>query len=445
MAELATMNTLNFADTKRRATGARSYSVKIAPSNGATFTCGGQIQINFPNSVQGTYCDMDSVMIKMKVKNNDGASVAFDGHNAYSLFQNVSVLTAGQTLSQLNNYNVLINALMDLNTDYAHANVEHYLCGASSDGCRYKGDTITTGSEREVCLPLALVGIAESSPRRMFPLFSSANVQLRIDLEDAVNAFFHSAAGLTNADIVLEDVEMIANFVELAPQVQAMVDGQVGGIYSLSVADYTHASATLASGVSALTSTLGIARSSLERLFVIHRVSANIGNVQQFTLNSRSKADITQIQISNNGEMIPARPIKVSGDGSECFGQLLVADHALVDKSKQTNFMNYKYGGTVAPYKGTFNIDNSTLAVAGTEPADLEETGSFLACIELEQQGSGGSDRIFAGIDTLSGSTLQYQALYDTAPAAMTVDFYGQSTVMLTLDTRQGNVWIASV
>ena len=367
MSELATMNTLNFNDTKRRASGARSYSVKIAPSNGATFNCGGQIQINFPNSVQGTYADLDSCFIKMKVTNNDAAAASFDGHNGYSLFQNVSVLTAGQTLSQLNGYNVLMNALMDLNTSPEFASVDHYLSGAHNDGIRYKGAglTATGGSapSREICLPLALVGIAESSPRRMLPLFSSANIQLRIDLEDAATAFFSTASGLVNGDIVCSDVEMVCNFVELDPQVQAMVDGQVGGIYSLSVADYTHASATLASGVSALTSTLGIARSSLERLIITHRVSANIGNVQQFSLNNRSKADITQLQCINNGEMIPARPIKVSADGSECFAQMLVGDHALVDKSKQTNFMNYKLGTATPPTAGTYNLTMELLQV----------------------------------------------------------------------------------
>ena len=96
----------------------------------------------------------------------------------------------------------------------------------------------------------------------MLPLFSSAGIQLRIDLEDAVNAFFSTAAGLANADITITDVEMICQFVELAPQVQAMVDNQVSGIYQLSVADYTHASSTLAAGVSSLTSTLGISEST---------------------------------------------------------------------------------------------------------------------------------------------------------------------------------------
>ena len=444
--EMATMSTLDFADTKRRSSGARSYSVKIAPSNGATFNCGGQIQLNLPNSVANTYCDMDSVFIKFKVTNNDGNAVFFDGINAASLFNSVAVLQAGQTLSQLNFYNVLYNALSDLNTSANYANINHYLSGADNMGKRYKGAEIGAGGSREVCLPLSLIGIAESSPRKFYPLFSSSNTQIRIDLEEAVNAFFSTAAGLTNADIVISDCELIANFIELAPQVQAQVNANCGGVYQMSVVDYTHAGATLANGVSSLTSTLGIARSSLERLIITHRVSANIGNVQQFTLNNRSKADLTQFQASNSGQMLPARPVKVSASGAEVFAQMLVGDHALVDKSKQTNFMNFRMGEAV-PTAGTYNIDAGTLAVAGTDPAAMDTIGSFLAILELEQQGSGGSDRIFSGIDTLSGATFQYQALYDTAPAAMNVDFWGMSTIMLTLDTNVGggNVWIASV
>ena len=97
--------------------------------------------------------------------------------------------------------------------------------------------------------------------------------------------------------------------------------------------------------------------------------------------------------------------------------------------------------GTVG-VAGAFNLANGTLASPGTYAN--AQMGSFLACVELDQQGTGGSDRIFAGVDTL-GSTLQYLGQYDTVPAAMTVDFFGQATVAYTLDTRQGNVWIASV
>ena len=125
------------------------------------------------------------------------------------------------------------------------------------------------------------------------------------------------------------------------------------------------------------------------------------------------------------------------------MGALLVSDHGLKDVGKQTNFTNQVINGassTVAD--GAYNLDSGTLGTPGTEATN--EVGSFLMAQELEQQGSGGSDRIFAGISTM-GSVLQFLGTYATTPAAMTVDFFAQSTIMLTMDRNQGAVWIASV
>ena len=443
MSDLATMRTLDFADTKRKSTSARSYGVKIAPANGATFQAGGQLIFNFP-TLANSFADMDTAYIKMKVKNTNGNAVQFDSGSAYSLFQNVSTVTAGQTLGEIKNYSALMSLMRDLNTSPQFSSVSHYLEGAKVDGDRARGASIaaTTG-EREVCLPLSLLGIVESQPRRLLPLSASAPISLRVDLNDAGNAFYVEAGtpALTNAQITIVDCELcIGSIVELDPIVAQMVDNACGGVYTIMTSDYVHSSSTVAAGVSAHTATLGMSRSSLDTIYITHRNSANINAANQVTQGNRSAMTLTQFQISIDGTLYPARPVKKSADGAEVMATLLCADHSLVFKEKQSNFTNAVVG-TVG-VAGTYNLANGTLATPGTFAND--EVGSFLAAVDLDQQGTGGSDRIFAGVDTLS-STVQYLGQYTSVSAAATVDFWGRATVAYTLDKNAGNVWVASV
>lgn len=170
-----------------------------------------------------------------------------------------------------------------------------------------------------------------------------------------------------------------------------MIEQSVGGVFRVMCNDYQHASATLASGVSALTAPLGFSRSSLERVLITHRNSANINDATQCSLANRSTADITSYNLSIAGQQYPARAITVDANGSEAVAEALVANHSLKSVQNSMNLLNAKQGE--AGFFGAFTLANGTLSTADVSGL---EVGSAFYAIELEQM-SGVSDRIFSG------------------------------------------------
>tara|TARA_R110002020_G_scaffold432904_1_gene643002 strand:- start:479 stop:1804 length:1326 start_codon:yes stop_codon:yes gene_type:complete len=435
-----TANQLNFANVKRQSVAAVSRRIKSAPTNGATQNCGGQLRFSIGGNQPRSYANLEECYFKFKVTNNDTNTVEFDSGSAYSLFAGVDVLTAGSTLSSIKQYGLIMSLLMDSNTSVEHlSNVGHNLYGAAADGVRYHGASIGAGASRTVCLPWLLNGPVASTPQRYWYLGGVDDLQLVIDLEEAKTAFFQAAGGLENADIVISDAELVFSTITLDADAQSMIEDSVGGIFRVLCQDYQHASATLASGVSALTAPLGFSRSSLERVLITHRNSANINNEQQVSLANRCTSDITSFNLSIAGQQYPARPITVDANGSEGLAENLVANHSLKSVQNSMNLLNAKQG-TVG-VAGAFTLANGTLAEAGT--ISTSQIGSAFYAIELEQM-SGVSDRIFSGVDT-RGRTVLYEGQYNTAPANMTVDFFASSTVAYTLDLNGSRTWVATV
>ena len=435
-----TANQLNFANVKRQSVAAVSRRIKSAPTNGATQNCGGQLRFSIGGNQPRSYANLEECYFKFKVTNNDTNTVEFDSGSAYSLFAGVDVLTAGSTLSSIKQYGLLMSLLMDSNTSVEHlSNVGHNLYGAAADGIRYHGASIGAGASRTVCLPWLLNGPVASTPQRYWYLGGVDALQLVIDLEEAKTAFFQAAGGLENADIVISDAELVFSTITLDADAQAMIEDSVGGVFRVMCNDYQHASATLASGVSALTAPLGFSRSSLERVLITHRNSANINDEQQVSLANRSTASVSSFNLSIAGQQFPARAITVDANGSEGLAEALVANHSLKSVQNSMNLLNAKQG--TAGVAGAFTLANGTLGTPGT--IATSEIGSAFYAVELEQM-SGVSDRIFSGVDT-RGKTVLYEGQYNTAPAAMTVDFFASSTVAYTLDLNGSRTWIATV
>ena len=433
---------LNFGNQKRQSVAAVSRRIKSSPTNGSTQNAGGQLRFSIGGNQPRSYANLEECYFKFKVTNNDAATVEFDSGSAYSLFAGVDVLTAGSTLSSIKQYGLLMSLLMDSNTSVEHlSNVGHNLYGAAADGVRYHGASIGAGDSRTVCLPWLLNGPVASTPQRYWYLGGVDDLQLVIDLEEAKTAFFQQAGGLVNSDIVISDAELVFSTITLDPDAQAMIEQSLGPepVFRILCQDYQHASATLASGVSALTAPLGFSRSSLERVLITHRNSANINNEQQVSLANRCTSDITSFNLSIAGVSFPARPITVDANGSEGLAENLVANHSLKSVQNSMNLLNAKQG-TVG-VAGTFTLANGTLGDAGT--INTAQIGSAFYSVELEQL-SGVSDRIFSGVDT-RGKSVLYEGQYNTAPAAMTVDFFASSTVAYTLDLNGSRTWVATV
>jgi len=462
MAE-AFSESLQYPSVKRRAVASRSFKVKINPSNGNSFTAGNTIDISLPGNLAGQYYVPEQMFLKFRVRNTN--AIQLDRAGAASFIKRCQITSAGSTLYDLNNYNVLATALMDTDcTADWKASSGNVLMGTLGD--QLQGEEIGAGSTRTYCVPLMLNPLSMTTPTRMIPAFSLSSLNYRVTL--AADAEVGLSAGGTA--LVYDEVQMVALMCELSPGAQSQIDQMTGGQYNILANSYINSQATLAAGVSSLTANLGVSVSSLERIIVVHRPSATANDAGAFSLGNRTTSDLTEFQFLINSENYPATAIKVDDKGAETYAELLIADHALTSFSKGNCLLNgfARGSATQAPADtaplGTGALSGNAPGVVkndcfrlldgdgDTAGSVVENTiavssnvGTFLAACEFESGISNGkSSHIYSGISTIS-SVVQYKGTYGAGQAAANVDFFAQHTILISLNMRASGVFAVSV
>tara|TARA_R110002012_G_scaffold98492_2_gene236121 strand:- start:545 stop:1933 length:1389 start_codon:yes stop_codon:yes gene_type:complete len=461
MAE-ANSSLMNYANMKRRAVSSKAIRQKIPSSNGTSFQLGQTINIDLPANVANTFFDFNLSYLSFKISNNSGATATFD-KSAYSLINRLQILTGGQVISDLQNYNVLASALFDLDVSPSYkANVGNVLLGTTA---KNQGISIADGDSHTFALPLILNPLHLTTPMRYIPAFSRDQIRLRITLEDAVRAFF-TAGAEANSEFSIVDVEMVCYSVELSPEAFRMVDDMTGGVYNIVANDFRNATSTIGATDSTLTATLGFSMSSMESLYVVHIPQAN-NTHNALAVSGRSKNYLEQYQLFINGKSYPQLPIKCddtnttdSGNLAESLAETMIASHALsnYDHHSSINVNNQGASADGVPAGAGALIPADVIVQSGgtTCPfglntgngADLTTSGSvgtFVASVELESLAHK-SDVLYSGLDTI-GSIVQYRGVYTGSGAnkvACDVFFYARNSVLISLDTRGANVFVIS-
>jgi hypothetical protein len=432
--------------------------------------------------------DMTQTYIRFKVSytntclgaNSTVAPIALDKCGAYGFLQRVACITSGQQIFDLNNYNVLVAALMD--TDASNdwkANAGNVLVGTTA-ACPH-GESIglpapaagaalnsVITTTRTYCLPFILNPFALQ--KKLVPLFSLDSLRFRITLETLQRAIIQGAVNAHNAvGYSINDVELVSYFTELSPSAMAQLDSMTGGVYNLLCPSYSNTQASMvasANAPSVVNSVLGIAVSSLERIIVIHRTDAATAATGSASLGGRITNGITTAQFFINSEAFPQRNVSVDDMAAEPLAEYLISDHALSDFTRSSGIQNFNVSSGVQSqnvysphlYNNTNITQDSTLPAynawnnSGDASVDglgmgaaTTNVGSFVLAIELETGCSAGrSDRLYSGISTIS-SVVQYKGTYASGAAAATIDFFAHFTILLTLNMRQTGVWSITI
>lgn len=447
----AISESLDYNNIKRRAVASRSYRVKIAPSNGSVFNPSGTINFDLPSNLAGTYIDFSQCYIRFNVSysGTNSSNAYLPKCGAYSLMQRVQCVTSGQSIFDLNNYNVLAACLMDTDCSQEwRGNAGNVLAGTMSAVPRgeYIDNTIAS---RNYCLPFVLHPLAMQ--KKLVPLFSLDSLRFRIILDTAANALIVPTGALS---YTITEAEMVCYFTELSPSAQAQVHSMTGGVYQLLCPSYMNSQTTMAATTSAVTATLGVAVSSLERIMVVHRNTASAVATAD-SIGARISNYLQTVQFFINSEAYPMRPINFADAGAEVLAEYLISDHALSDFTRPS-MIQCAVNGTVANMEAAYAAANITAGTStqswiqpgssGTAPKGDATTliGSFLVSLELESGVSAGkSDRLYSGISTIS-SVVQYKGTYTSSSVAATIDFFSQFTVLLVLDMNRLGVWQVS-
>ena len=413
--------TLNYPDVKQKGASARSYRAKISSSNGISFSMSQQLVFQVA-SQPNTYIDYNSAYILMDVTNNHGDALEFDGNaGAYSMLRDATCASSAGTLSNITGFNVLMNILFDsdVGKNYIRS-TGSTLLGCKADGSRANGREIAAGATTTVALPLALLSLANTSPARFCPAFGT-QVEWRFTLDGAKNAFFNDDGtdDLVDSQITINNVSLCYYAVEVAQEVQNQIDAMNNGVYQLMANDWLSSRATISKSAQSFSQTLGWSAGSLEKILVSNCVSAQRNNSAKHSLSFRSVGGLTELQLSANNRLYPARPLEVKNECAEVMAELLISGHSLGNFNHNANFNE---GG--ADLYSVADASNAT-------------EGSFVAGLELESYaGSGASSKIYTGLNIRQGTTQLLSTFTGGATQELIQDVFGLRTIELVLDTR---------
>lgn len=424
----ASTHLLAYGSKRLRAMNSRSYRVVSPSTNTSSATLGQTVEFRIPGNQMASFLDNSTMYFKFQVANNNGANIQLEGKSgAYALIKKVDILTSGQTISSVDNFNVLHSAFVDTDTSIQYgAQVGAVLFGAGGAGEAAVGQTIANGANASFVLPFVMNCLANS--KKYIPLFSRDNITIKVQLESALLGTLGAA---NDAEIAINTPELIYNVVELDAAAFAAVSGSVDDKFEIVADDYRHTSSTITAAASQThVANLGFAFSSLNRVIISQRNQANL-TAAKIAIGNRSRRDLEEVQLLLNGESIPSRPIRITDQTSEALAELLVADRALVATDHDSRV-------------------NNGAGFAAQDPAgnNTANCGNFLVQIDTESMRSNNDDPgIYSGISTI-GSVLQAQLKYGpkadiTGPT--TIDFFAQYTSLLTLDMKGSQTFVLSV
>ncbi len=414
----ATTQKLNYNAIPPRATSSRAIRNEIVPSNGSEFAMNQTIIFDVPANLNNTFADFQSSYIKLDFANNDGADLHFEGGGFPSCIRRIVLELGGQTLFSCDNWNVLYEIMLTLDTSISFRNnAGMRLFGA---GGTHQGHTVVSGGTRKVCFPLVLTPLMAN---KYWPLIGRDRLRIRIELDTAAHSLI-ADAGVLDSDIKISNASLVMYNLELGSDVMSQVAAASGGQFRIAMPSYQHHQTALAATDTAAVATLGYSMSSLNRILVAQQRAAT--TVTGHNVGNRSRLKLNRFFVTIGGVKYPMRDIQETGlaldtgAGSEVLAEALISQRALC----------------------TWGHDSSVQVGAGfgaEEPdgSNSANTGTYAIDLDLESQrvaGGEGSLGLVAGVNCI-GQVVQATFEYTDSPtAAHVINIFGEHTIMASLD-----------
>lgn len=434
MSDVAMSSEFDFGSVRQRAVSSRTIQVKIPCTNGSKFNPGSAIEVSFPSQVENTYIDMSRTGLLMTIKNtaaaasnaNDAVLPGLTG--AFGCISRFSSYSGGATIiDDIPSYNHLVSALISSESSKAHTtNVMANLVGAGNGGY-HAGKTIAEdGDSITVFLPLTACALANLTPNRLVPCFSSGSLSLRYYLASVVEAF--SSAG--TPVIEYSDVSLVTSLVEISGPAQNLIDTMISGQYRMLASTFRTSSSSVTGTGSKLThvSTLGFSMSSVDRVLMI--IKPNDAKTQAAqSVDNRAMATLESYSLAVNGKKYPDQDILTGNKGAEALAYLLMSQDSFNDFKHDCQLTTIAGGDQEA---GKYIVEHPV----GTSEATC---GSFIAAIPLSQMPE--SHSLMAGLNTV-GAVTQWSSTFAALTANKTFEiiYYASATVQLSLNNAPGGL-----
>ena len=402
-----------------RASSSRAIRNVVLPSNGSSFPASSTIVLDVGSGQNNTYLDWTSSYLKLKLTNSDGGANSINGSGWLSAVKKITIELGSQVVYSCDNYGALYSAMMTLDASKQFKeNAGATLFGSGAD---FAGASIATTASRTVCVPLLLTPFVGAN--KYFPMFSREGLRVRIELNSAAAGYITATTGVTDAQMVVSDVEFVTYSIEVGAEVQAQIMAASGGAIRLACPSYQSFQTSMTTSTSTITANLGFSVSSLNRLLIIQQQSAVTDTDN--TIDARQKNDLTEFFVQIGNQKYPQRNIKVDAEGSEALAEALVSERALTTFGHQSSINDV----------GGWNLDDGAGAAKAT-------SGSFVCEIDLESQFSA-TGGLVSGVNTIGSNialTMNYSAAITTA---QTLTVYAEHSILVSLDLATNTFSIA--
>ena len=358
---LALSDALNFTPL-RPAVASRATRVVINPiSQGAQYP-GSVVKFDIPCGTGSRYLDCSETQLQFSIINTDptaATSFALDG-SAYCFVQRLDVISSGQIVETIQQYNVLANTLLDIQmgtaTAFSSGSIAYGMASPTNANIDRTGMVIAKDGTADFNIPV-MSGIIGSSCKKLLPIHKLGDLRAEFTLESLVQSVVSASA---TANWTMVNPVLICTFVDLDAEMHRSIESKAGGEYLLSTSSWRTYNSTLIAGRSQDSVIIPARFSSVSMIANVFRDIAHQNVLTDSSLTARSNPFYSapgvqcQLQYAIGGNLYPQSAIR--NGVSEMWAQTQTAFHQYDDiaNPSRCNLANWSQAAYSATTPGTF-------------------------------------------------------------------------------------------
>ena len=311
---------------------ARSFRQVLNAINSGSASPGDVLRYDIPVGQPNQYIDTSETLFQFGVLNTS-ANDAFnlDG-SAYSLINRLDVLSAGSVLETIQGYNVLCNALLDLQSSAGASPMSINLGTIFAGSLNYDktGKQIAKSGTGEFSLPLACSGVLGPGCSKYLPVGKIQDLRLELTLEAAAQAVVQSA---NVASFTITSPQIVLTYVTIDPDMSRQLEMATGGRYLISSESWRNYQTILPASRTSDSVLIPARYSSAKTFLHTWRDNANATDQTKYWLSARvnpfysSTGVQCSLQYNIANMLVPQSPVKGGvaetwNNTQECFHQL---------------------------------------------------------------------------------------------------------------------------
>lgn len=426
---------------------AKNFEIRVQPVNAQSFTAGQVLQFDLPCGRRGQYLDPATSYIRYRITygapaaGTTAADYSYLLGSSYSPFLKQEVYGNNSVLLEsINEVGVLANMLLNISlnsSDKAGLSPAMGFSSTTNTASATAGHKIWTsatvgaieGLVHEYATPL--IGILGTGTDKMFPIGAIYGLRFELTMDNFL-LFTKSISANNLTSCTIDQVEFVANVIELSPEAQSLIEMQNPEKLHIRSHSYRQASNLLASGAVSGSNDLlvGIRVSSLKSIYMACNVGSNCLENKYAGINPNLDQGTCFVIAGQN---YPQRTMNPSGHPADCFMELQKSLGALSMATFNGTITKTAYYTSSTSY-GLCQGFNNTIAGILTNP------NQFFLGIDTEVVAR--KENLLSGINVNSSPMFFRAQVGSTAIAAYNhvLNFFGYYDLILEIDVAQKNI-----